>query len=455
MLKRTNYNPDDDELLKLISCDSLRRNQDIADMLHLLMNIDGGLSIFLDGDWGSGKTYFVRSLKVVIDKLNASHGVPSETIDNIANSGSIDGISWQCNYLPIYYNAWSYDYWGDPLASIACTLAAETDEVHLKSEPSDGEVAKTALKELAEMAINRRFTGLGSAIDKTVQAMEGEDLLDALKKRSNLRDAVAKAVNLVLKERANKLLLIVDELDRCEPKFACKLLEELKAMFELENVVVLYSVNAKQLARVIEGQYGSEFNGDRYLSKFYDIIIPIRTVSTDDYLTHMDVDPSLQSSFVIKAVTEAHDMSLREVNRLIDICKPNLKQLNEKHITNERLFRVCFMDIVEAGIKVSDPSAYDRLVNKGDYSVFSEEVMGSKAIRECFVEAFRHCIMHPIDQDASDDKSYIIELIDDVAALRWSNRFDRRNTAQIAVKKVTGGRFVSLIERRETVASPY
>ena len=51
MLQRTNYNPGDNELLELISNNSLNRNQDIADMLHLLMNIDKGLSIFLDGDW--------------------------------------------------------------------------------------------------------------------------------------------------------------------------------------------------------------------------------------------------------------------------------------------------------------------------------------------------------------------------------------------------------------------
>lgn len=81
MLQRTNYNPGDNELLELISNNSLNRNQDIADMLHLLMNIDKGLSIFLDGDWGSGKTYFVRSLKIAIDILNTCPDVLPAGID--------------------------------------------------------------------------------------------------------------------------------------------------------------------------------------------------------------------------------------------------------------------------------------------------------------------------------------------------------------------------------------
>lgn len=67
-MQRINYNPGDDELLELILSNSLNRNQNIADMLCLLMNIDKGLSIFLDGDWESGKAHFVRSRIIVINK---------------------------------------------------------------------------------------------------------------------------------------------------------------------------------------------------------------------------------------------------------------------------------------------------------------------------------------------------------------------------------------------------
>lgn len=447
MLQRTNYNPGDDELLELISSNSLNRNQDIADMLRLLMNIDKGLSIFLDGDWGSGKTYFVRSLKIVIDNLNTCPDVLPAGINMIASNAFKGNTSWHCDYLPVYYNAWSCDYWGDPLASIACTLAAETDEVRLESEPSDNKVIKTALKALMELTFNCCIPWLGSAIDKTAQAMEAEDLLDAFKKRSSLRCAVAEAVNLVLKERADKLLLIVDELDRCEPRFACKLLEELKTLFDLDNVVVLYSLNTEQLAHVIEGQYGAGFNGNRYLSKFYDITIPIRTVDMDDYLAHREMNPSYQSSLVIKSIVEAHEMSLRETNRLIDICKPNLDRLDDVHNTNEAVFCVSFMDTVVAGIRVSNPAAYDRLINKGDCSVFTTEVKGSKEIKNCFVETFGRCIKPDDYRSMVDDEDRIDEFIDAVAALRWTNQFDKRNAAYKTIDEVENGCLIPMIER--------
>lgn len=447
MLQRTNYNPGDNELLELISNNSLNRNQDIADMLHLLMNIDKGLSIFLDGDWGSGKTYFVRSLKIAIDILNTCPDVLPAGIDMIASNAFKGEASWHCDYLPVYYNAWSYDYWGDPLASVACTLAAEADEVRLESDPSDSKVVKAALNNLVEMAFNHHAAGLGTAIGKMAEAIKSEDLLDAFKKRSSLRNAVAEAVNLVLKERANKLLLFVDELDRCEPRFACRLLEELKTLFDLDNVVVLYALNVKQLAHVIEGQYGAGFNGIRYLSKFYDIAVPIRTVGMDDYLTYREMIPNHQSSLVIKSIVQAHDMSLREANRLIDICKPNLERLDDPWSTNEVVFRVSFMDTVVAGIRVSNPVAYDRLVNKGDYSVFTTEVKGWESIKGCFVETFGRCIKPDDYRSMVDDENRIDELIDAVAALRWSNQFDKKNAAHKTINELKNSCLASVIER--------
>lgn len=254
-------------------------------------------------------------------------------------------------------------------------------------------------------------------------------------------------MNLVLKERANKLLLFVDELDRCEPRFACRLLEELKTLFDLDNVVVLYALNVKQLAHVIEGQYGAGFNGIRYLSKFYDIAVPIRTVGMDDYLTYREMIPNHQSSLVIKSIVEAHDMSLREANRLIDICKPNLERPDDLWSTNEVVFRVSFMDTVVAGIRVSNPAAYDRLVNKGDYSVFTTEVKGWESIKGCFVETFGRCIEPDDYRSMVDDENRIDELIDAVAALRWSNQFDKKNAAHKTINELKNSCLVSVIER--------
>ena len=48
--------------------------------------------------------------------------------------------------------------------------------------------------------------------------------------------------------------------------------------FSDDRVIVLYSVNFNQLARVVEGMYGQGFDGQRYFSRFYDLTIPLRKV---------------------------------------------------------------------------------------------------------------------------------------------------------------------------------
>ena len=140
-------------------------------------------------------------------------------------------------------------------------------------------------------------------------------------------------------------------------------------------------------------------------------------------------------------------MSLRETNRLIDICKPNLDRLDDVHSTNEAVFRVSFMDTVVAGIQVSNPAAYDRLINKGDYSVFTTEVKGSKEIKNCFVETFGRCIKPDDYRSMVDDENRIDEFIDAVAALRWTNQFDKKNAAYKTIDEVENGYLIPMIER--------
>lgn len=64
----------------------------------------------------------------------------------------------------------------------------------------------------------------------------------------------------------------VDELDRCNPTFAVKVLERIKHLFEVPNVVFVLSVDKKQLAYSINGYFGSEqFDSNEYLRRFIDI----------------------------------------------------------------------------------------------------------------------------------------------------------------------------------------
>jgi hypothetical protein len=69
---------------------------------------------------------------------------------------------------------------------------------------------------------------------------------------------------------APPLFVFVDELDRCRPSYAIKLLEEIKHVFGIQNVVYVVSTNIEQLQNAVRALYGAEFDGRRYLHRLFD-----------------------------------------------------------------------------------------------------------------------------------------------------------------------------------------
>lgn len=59
-LKSTNTEPRLDDFADAIINDTYHKNEDIFSFIDTLQAIDGHFAIALDGDWGSGKTSFVK-----------------------------------------------------------------------------------------------------------------------------------------------------------------------------------------------------------------------------------------------------------------------------------------------------------------------------------------------------------------------------------------------------------
>ena len=70
-------------------------------------------------------------------------------------------------------------------------------------------------------------------------------------------------------ERGNKLVIFIDELDRCNPAYAVKLLEQIKHYMEDDRIIFVFSVNINQLQHTIKHYYGNNFNATKYLDRFF------------------------------------------------------------------------------------------------------------------------------------------------------------------------------------------
>jgi hypothetical protein len=118
-----------------------------------------------------------------------------------------------------------------------------------------------------------------AAIEKAIAdatSSAGEDLIKNYEKGKseieNFREAICDLANQVASLNPSaKVVIIIDELDRCRPTYAIELLERVKHLFDASGVVFILGIDRSQLNHSIRSLYGSEFDATGYLRRFIDV----------------------------------------------------------------------------------------------------------------------------------------------------------------------------------------
>ncbi|MEO9493985.1 MAG: P-loop NTPase fold protein, partial [Vibrio splendidus] len=76
---------------------------------------------------------------------------------------------------------------------------------------------------------------------------------------------------LVQNAQGERVVVIVDELDRCHPDYAIAFLEAMKLIFSQSGFVFCLMVNADYLERLAKHRFGASTKEEKYLDKFVDI----------------------------------------------------------------------------------------------------------------------------------------------------------------------------------------
>lgn len=143
------YNPSDENIRKTLEKDVLGRNKDIVYFISLLNSIDNSCAIALNGEWGSGKTFFVKQVKLLLDKMNPhiiNHcddpNLSETSIDNLANV-----VKSRCNNIPnvsVYYDCWEND---NTMYSIVCRTVIDYFHFELREIERFVHLTKIAFSE--------------------------------------------------------------------------------------------------------------------------------------------------------------------------------------------------------------------------------------------------------------------------------------------------------------------
>ena len=98
----------------------LNRNTYIHNFISMLLNIEKGGVIAIDGAWGSGKTYFVHQVKWLLNCT--SKNIDSEVESVLSRTvPKLDNIKGH-KYKAFYYDAWKHDKSNNPFFTLLRTM---------------------------------------------------------------------------------------------------------------------------------------------------------------------------------------------------------------------------------------------------------------------------------------------------------------------------------------------
>ncbi|PKA10483.1 hypothetical protein CH372_19170 [Leptospira meyeri] len=219
----------------------------------------------IDSPWGTGKSFLIERL---ISDLEKTH---------------------TC----IKYNAWEEDFSESPFLSFitkinqSVTEILTTEDNRKKIQDLSRKVGKVLLGTLPILLKGGLRYLVGDqgvdAIKNLVSEDSESDTIDEigdwaenqiklqLEKQNSLLE-FKKTLSVILNEieKNNKelpLIIFIDDLDRCRPNFAVELLETIKHMFNIENLVFVIGVDIEQLCHSIKVIYGSGIDAETYLRK--------------------------------------------------------------------------------------------------------------------------------------------------------------------------------------------
>lgn len=246
---------------------------------NLIKSMDSTKVISIEAGFGRGKTFFRKAWS---EQLRQS----GETVIEVDVQQS--------------------DHSGDPIVTL---LGALVEAVPKKQ----GDKAKKALDSAKKIgAIGARAAArvvLRSGADEIIDAMSDGAIdalgdFDALDNIVNeLGDGMSKAAGqLIASQMAaervrkvelpqqlaalhtaiagdkdqNRIVVIIDELDRCHPEYALSFLEAMKLIFDQSGFVFCLMVNAEYLENLARHRFGVSADDEKYLDKFVDIRLTLQ-----------------------------------------------------------------------------------------------------------------------------------------------------------------------------------
>lgn len=370
-MKSLDLTPTNENVYNSLINDSIGRGEFVRQFVKMLNAIEDNCTIALEGNWGSGKTFFVKQVKMVLDAHNPNYqpvnGFLTEERRKVIKEkcsefNAEDGSTELKPQLCVYYDAWQNDNDEDPILSLVYSIVKEIGSEFSFNKKSTLDICGELIKLVCDKDIS-----------KLIKVLKGKNALDRIRKTKDEADKVSEFLQSLLPEVGERLIVFVDELDRCKPSYAVKLLERIKHYFLDEEITFVFSVNINELQHTIKKHYGSDFDATRYLDRFFDLRATLPKFDLEKYYANIGFELNEKIfNYVCASVINKYQFEMRNIAKYIRLAKiavPKSVRKGDMLFVPEKrasfIYNTYVIPIM-IGLKLTDAKRFENFVNGKD-----------------------------------------------------------------------------------------
>ena len=350
-------------------------------LLNLIQNTEDELVLVLDAPWGEGKSTFIRMWQGFLKDKKVPH---------------------------IYFDAFENDYQADPFLAISSQIYSLIDEEDEENHKEFKEKATSALKVVGRAGLRIGIKALTAGVlDETVLEDTG-NIKDVSKEASDLVDGyISKRLTQAEKDKESltsfkeylahlgeklggdsHVVFVIDELDRCKPKFALSLVESIKHLFSVPNITFLLVMNRTQLEEAVRCEYGNKVDAAKYLQKFVSIWTTLPKLNDRYSSVPKKYLQNCLSRMEYQQQTTIHQLTIEFFEDLATYYDLSLREI-EKSLTSFAIIHnvtdgnlnieYSWISVFLAVTKATRPNVYRELANN---SISYDDLLDKASLRE-------------------------------------------------------------------------
>ncbi|MDQ0149245.1 P-loop NTPase fold protein [Eubacterium multiforme] len=355
-------------ILQSFNEDKLNRKKLAINLMNVIEYNKSLKVLAIDSSWGTGKTTFINMWMNMI-----------ETEKNKDNQ-----FLYNEKFETMYFNAWENDYINNPIVSL---LSEFEKEIYEKTYSDKGilEKGKDKFKPFLKIGgqIALKYITKGVLDNITLDKLTEEGLQELSNKigelafnevavAKNSRGSLKKELKAFQESINKKIIIFIDELDRCRPKYAIELLETIKHIFDIENFIFVISLDKEQLSESIKTLYGQGMDANGYLRRFFDLEYRLPLVDKKYYI--IDKINEIKNEYnnsknffdiLIKILT-IENYSLRDIDKLFNYLKlimPNISILKEGNYAILEDLGIFYIYLELINLKFKNNLIYNKIIN--------------------------------------------------------------------------------------------